>query len=484
MKHQELVPSILVFFYRLTTDPTLTTLRDNELKADINQLKNALIKSGYKTKLAVVLLSDDIRPPLSGSDAIHERLENIRKGTGLDPKAIFYVSPRETVAELEEAAGKILSSLFQLAVEYYRDLGRHARKKRGRGVAPQPTVPPTSGTSQTLSLQGWNVRYDFKAGVFAEYRQEMDAALRSFEQAYEGLLSAELLDIIPSWSPRWNEARLLADVISIRCLRCLLWVGQTTTAVRRWQSHRDRMADFIDRRGRGTSNYGWKAWEARWSTVMAQIMEKVDLQDLRPSTGALFLQPEKVVMGERLQPWELLHHTGYWYRSAARHLVERRALAYSMPEEDRMPPDASPASHAPSKSYTYDTYLCPEPHEEYPLDGEGVSHAQLIVDCLMTARSEFQSREQLRLSAELSLECAKEMIRLKAWLDIVAILRPLWEDMSYRAEGWLDITEDLGWTLRGAAERVGLGDLVVAIDWELLHRSKCRKFENSSPLIR
>jgi trafficking protein particle complex subunit 11 len=471
-KHQEQVPSILVRFYRLTSDPTLASLRDNELKTDISQLRTALSKSGYRTRLAVILLSDVTASPLSGSDGIQERLDNIRKGTGQDPKALFYIAPRETAPELEQAADTILTALFSQSIEYYRDIGRHARKKRSRGVAPQPTIPPTSGTSQTLSLQGWNVRYDFKAGVFAEFRQEMDTALRSYEQAYDGLLSAELLDIIPSWSPRWNEARLLADMLSIRSIRCLLWLGQTTGAVRRWQSHRDRIADFIDRRGRGTNNYGWKAWEARWAVVMANIMERAELQGLVPATGTLFLQPEKAVMGERLLPWELLHHTGYWYRLAARHLAARRSLAYSMTEEDRRPPDTTTSTSAVSKSYTFDSYLCPEPHEEYPLDQQGVNHSQLIIDCLMSARSQFLLRQQARLSAELSLECAKEMVRLQAWEDAVAVLRPLWEDMTFRAEGWVDIAEDLGWVLRHAAERAGVADIVVAIDWELMHRSK------------
>ncbi|KAK3349972.1 Gryzun, putative trafficking through golgi-domain-containing protein [Lasiosphaeria hispida] len=467
-KHQDIIPSVLLCFYTLVSDPGLATLCDNQIKTDVNNIRALLSQSGYKSRLAVVFLSDRGAHSIDG---VQERLETIRKGCGLDPKALFFVPPNESPDELERIGENMLATLYGVAIEYYRDLGRHARKKRGRGVAPQPTIPPTSGTSQILSLVGWNVRYDFKSAIFAEYRLEMDTALRSFEQAYEGLLSSELLELIPSWSPRWNDARFLADVIAVRCLRCLVWNAQYSAAARRWQFHRDRVADFVERRGRGTSNYGWKAWEARWATVMANLIEKADLSEFSPSSSKVYLQPEKSVMGERLQPWEFLHHTGYWYRIAAKHLSGRRAFAHAMPEADRRPPSFSPASQVASKAFTYDTYMCPDPHEEYPLDREGVDHSHMIVESLMRARTEFLKRHQVRFAAELSLECAGELAVSKDWQSIVELLRPLWKDMTFRAEGWLTIAEDLSWMLRAAAARTGKAELVIAIDWELMNRS-------------
>ncbi|ROT36632.1 hypothetical protein SODALDRAFT_315671 [Sodiomyces alkalinus F11] len=469
-KHQELVPSVYLCVYSLESDPTMATLHDKSLRTDINNIRLAAVHSGYKTRIAVLVLGDGSKMSNDPAEGMQERLDSIRRGVGLDTKSFFYIPTQDSPAELERATDSILSTLYTQSLEYYRDLGRHARKKRSRGVTPQPTVPPTTGTSQTLSLQGWNVRYDFKSAVFAEFRQEMDTALRSYDQAYDGILSQDVMDILPSWSPRWNEARLLTDVISIRAIRCALWNGQTTSAVKRWRAHRDRIADFVDRRGRGTKNYGWEAWQSRWALVMARLIEKADPSSLRPSTLTLFIPPEKIVVGEHLQPWEMLHHKGYWYRLAARHLVSRRRLAHAMPEEDRRAPGDSPASVVASRAYTYDTYLCPEPHEEYPLVGKGTDHSQLIIDCLELARSEFQSRKQLRASAEITLEWAKELARVEAWEDVVALLKPLWTDMSFRREGWLNIAEDLSWVLRAAAARIGLGDVVVSIDWELLNK--------------
>ncbi|KAI0907835.1 Gryzun, putative trafficking through golgi-domain-containing protein [Ustulina deusta] len=472
-KHQNLLPSVYLCFYSLTSDPTLATLHDSELKADINAIKNAISQSGYKSRLAVVILSDQSPSTVS---QFQERLENIRRSTGLDPKASLFVLPtRRTEAELETAVDNVLTAIFDQAIEHYRDLGRHARKKRARGVAPQPTIPPTSGTSHTLSLQGWNVRYDFKTAVFAEFRQEFDVALRSYEQAYDTLLGTDVLETIPAWNPRFNDARLLADIVAIRALKCLLLGGQSTAAVRRWQIHNDRVCDIVDRKGHGTQNYGWKAWQARWCTVMANLVEKVNFPELEASSSSFFRPPEKNLSAERLQPWELLHHSGYWYRAAARHLLDRRKFAQSIPEEDRKPLDELTQAGIPRKAYNYDTYMCPEPHEEYPLEGPGVNHARLIFDHLMLARTEFQKRRQKRASVELALDSCRELEKMGEWQQILELLAPLWRDMSFRSEGWWDITEAVSWTLRNAAFETGQKEFIVAIDWELMNRGFFRR---------
>ncbi|APA14900.1 hypothetical protein sscle_13g096700 [Sclerotinia sclerotiorum 1980 UF-70] len=472
-KHQDLVPSAYLSFYNFTSDPNLATLHDNQLKTDINNIKNILNKSAYKTRLIVALLSET--PGVPSSD-VEERLSNIRKATGLDSKtSLFFLPPQSSPVEIEAFVETIYFTIYPLCIEYYRDLSKHSRRKRNRGVVPPPTAPPTSGTSQTLTGQGWNVRYDFKLGVFAEFRQEMDVAVRSFESGYEALLGEEVLETIATWSPRFNEGRLIADVFAIRVLRCLLWNGHTSTAVRRWQLHRDRVRDFVDRRGKGSSTYGWQAWEARWATIMAEMIEKVGFVDFTQSKSTIYLPLDKLTL-TGTQPWENLHHPGFWYREASKHLMARRALALAIPEEDRSPPGSSPASQIASRVYTYDTYLCPQPHEENPLPGrKGVDHANLIIDVLNKAIAEFQTRGQHRLVQELLFQCGKEHMRLEAWDDALRILRALWQKMTYRNEGWWVVVEEIAWTLRKAAAKVGDGGTVVAVDWELLHTCFSRR---------
>lgn len=467
----------MINIYPLTSDRNLTSLRDNQLKIEINEIKSAWVSTGYKTRFAVVLVAE---AGLSSVE-IDERLANIRRATNLDQRSLFIVPPDLSPIELKDFVRSFFSTLLPSVGEYYRDLSKHARRKRNRGTIPPPTTPPTSGTSQTLSMQGWNVRYEFKLGIFAEFRHEMDAAHRNYEAAYEILFGQEVFESIAGWDPRFNQARLLGDILAIRLIRCLLWNGQTTGAVRSWMTHRTRTEDIINRRGKGVKNYGWEAWEARWSSVMAQLISRAQLPAFSPENRSspqyadpVFCLPEKsLAINERFQPWELLHHEGYWLERSARHSIRRRILVEDIPEEDRIPPGQLPASKIANTAYLYDTYLAPEPHIEAPLPGQlGFDHSSLIIETFKAALEHFIVRKQTRQIETLSLDIAKEYIRLGAWSEAYEILIPLWPRLTWRFSGWWILMEEFAWCLRECALRLAKYETLVSIDWELLNRGK------------
>ena len=482
-KHQNIVPSAFISFSTLTADPNLSSLHDNQLKSEINRTKQFFAGFSTRTRYVVVLLSE---ASVLEDPEIDDRLSNIRRATGLDPKtSLFFLPSNSSLVELRAFTHTILSTLQPLCIEYYRDLSKHARRKRNRGAIPNPTVPPFRGTSQTLSSQGWSVRYDFKLGVFAEFRQEMEAAVRHYEGAYDLLLSQDVFESIAGWSPRWNEARLLADILCIRTLRCLLWNNQTTSAVRRWQLHRARIRDLVDRRGKGSKNYGWEAWEARWANVMAELLQETSVSAFKISEAAedsggtdyaIYVNPEKAVpVGERLFPWQYLHHPGYWFKLMTEHLYARQKFAEAIPEEDRTSLGQSPASQVANKSYLYDTYLCPEPHMEAPLLGhKGVNHYQLITDGLKMAIHEFSIRNQKRSVEHLKLGLAKAQMRNRQWADATHNLRLLWQNMSWRREGWWHMVQDVCWALRTCAQHTGDGGSIVSVEWELHNKRMYR----------
>jgi hypothetical protein len=416
-KHQVLLPATLIVFFNMTLDEGKSTLYDNKLKSEINGMRSAINSSGYKTRIAVVLVTEDEDDSIE--NILQDRLANIRRATSLDPKSLYCVSRSATAAELRAFVGSILATLHPICIEYYRDLSKHARRKRNRGSIPPPTVRPISGTSQTLSTQGWNVRYETKMGYFAEFRQEMDAACRNYEAAYEALFDGEVLEGIAGWSPRFEGARMLADVLAIRILRCLLWSNQTTSAVVSWTNHRARTRDLVDRKGKGASNYGWEAWESRWSKVMSQLIARVDLPVFHVADSSrlgqtferspnLWALPEKSYANEaRLSPWARLHHEGYWSMKSAEHARRRRRLAHEIPVEDRNPPGVSPASAIASRAHFYDTYLCPEPHVEYGTDSTNrVEHSSIISTTLLGAAQQFSTRQQYRAAEHLHVQVA------------------------------------------------------------------------------
>lgn len=263
-KHQDIIPSVFIPCFELYTDTTDSNAqkhKDYELIKGINDLKRHfgstsanIIGLGShnetsmrRSRFAVIILAE--KSILHFPD-LEERLGVIRRSTNLDANTtLFFLPSPSTSIEVQAFVRNVQLRLFGTALEYYRDLFKHSRRKK-KSPIPLPTVAPTAA-STTLSDAGWGIRYEIKLGVFAEFRQEMDIAMRSYEIAYEALLE-DIFSTTNSWSGRWAEARLLADMLSIRVLRCLLWIESWTTAVRRWEYHIIKMRDLVDAKGKGT----------------------------------------------------------------------------------------------------------------------------------------------------------------------------------------------------------------------------------------
>lgn len=471
-KHQHLVPSTLISFFGINAD---AAHQDVNLQSDINNIKAALTRSGFKTRFAVVLLSD--RSILQAPE-LEERLASIRRATGLDPKTgIFFLPPTSSQPEIAAFVHGVLTTLQPACIEYYRDLTKHARRKKARGYVPPPTAAPARSGSQALSQHGWNARYEYKQGVFAEFRQEMDAAERHYSLAIEELFSSEgVFETTPSWSPRWDEARLLCDTLALRVIRCQLWHVQTTGAVQSWVNYRDRMKDLIDRRGKGSLTYGWEAWEARWLKMMAQLIQRADLPIFRVLSEAkaddmveqteqqIYCLPEKAFpAADPLPPFDFLHHPGYWRRLSVKHTRARQKKAQAIPEEDRLPPGQSPARQVANRGRNYDVYLAPEPHEEGSYD-----HVSELIEASRNAEREYEIRRQQRTQTWMVLDRARDLVNASRHREAIDTLHSLWENITWRTEGWYDMGVDLLLLLRECALSAKDYNIALATAWELM----------------
>lgn len=442
LKHQHQVPCLFIAFFNFNVGEG--GFQDEQLKNDINAARNALVRSGFKTRFAAILISDT---SILEAPEMEERLASLRRATSLDAKGLYFQPPITSQAEI----ATFMTTLQPSCVEYYRDLTKHSRRKKTRGGPAPQLLSPAGGASQSISTSGWNVRYDVKMGVFAEFRREMDVAERHFSAAIEELFSSEggVLETTANWSPRWNEARCLSDSIALRLIRCQLWTGQTTGAAQSWLNYRVRMQDLIDRRGKGSLTYGWSAWEARWASMMSQVIQLAELPTLQRTTQGMdaslditahqvYALPEKAITpADRLPPFNLLHHSGYWLRLFATGIRNRWTRALTIPEEDRVPPGQSPASTVANRFVTYDTYLVPEPHEEMPMSGKGsFDHvAELSMVCVR-AVEEFEARHQIRMSEQIRLDLAEDYVRVGRYADGLSVLSTLWEDSTWREDSW------------------------------------------------
>ena len=458
-------------FFALAADPNQSSLQDNILKSEIHNIRNVISSTNYKTKLVVVFLSDG----KITSSILEERISGIRKSCVMDSKSLHHLPAASSRAEIAEFVQDLLSTLHPTCVEYYRDLSKHARRKRNRGYTPPPTIAPTAGTSQVLPMQGWNSRYEFKLGVFAEFRQEMDAACRNYESAYESLFSPELFESIASWSPRFNESRMLADVIAIRIIRCQLWTEQPTGAVRSWRNHRDRMRDIVNRKGKGTENCDWEAWETIWSKTMADMVARADLSSFSVSEShnqlisPVFASPEKALpTGERVAPWELLHHAGYWLANALKHIRKQRDLAFQLSEEARQTSSQSSTTKTASKVQHSDSYLLAGQSQGNTLIVQrAYNYRDDLSGTLESAMDSFMARGQLRTIERLQLEEAIDHLNEEAWSQAENILGKLWKNTNWRSSGWWVFLEKIGWALYQCAVHLEDQELVLRLIWEL-----------------
>ncbi|KAF2862765.1 hypothetical protein K470DRAFT_212106 [Piedraia hortae CBS 480.64] len=444
-KHQQQVPALILAFFQVDSSP------NDQIQTDIMSLKSAIARSGYKTRFAAVLLSDT---GILHAPEIEDQLSDIRRNTGLDHKTgFFFMPPMSSHNERATFIESMLSTLQPLVLDYYRDLSKHAKRKKTQGVSPD-----------------WNIRYEIKRAVFAEFRQEMDVAGRHYSTAVNDMFGSEaVFETTASWSPRWSEARLLCDCMALRAIRCFLWARLTTVAAVYHEQYQIRMRDLIDRRGKGSQQYGWYAWESRWDQIMAQLIQRAALSTLQSVTDGsdrLQVYAPSETPSDRQQPFHLLHHAGYWLRLAFLTAQTRLEKALAIPEEDQIPPAQSSASVVAQRARTYDTYLVPEPHEEFP--GNGYDHASHFEKLAVGACNEFAARNQVRFVEQGRLALAAQLALLGQYAHAMEVLHPVWDTCSWRNDGWNKLFARLLTILMQCAIKTGKSDTAFLAAWEYL----------------
>lgn len=83
-----------------------------------------------------------------------------------------------------------------------------------------------------------------------------------------------------------------------------------------------------------------------------------------------------------------------------------------------------------------------------------------------------QADKAYRTAQNLELQLANHYIKLEAWDEALKVLRPLWHNMAWRREGWWDLVEAVARLLLKVAVHIGDGGTVVAVQWELMNRSR------------
>ncbi|KAI9362023.1 Gryzun, putative trafficking through golgi-domain-containing protein [Zopfochytrium polystomum] len=287
-RHREQVPSAVVSFYSLwdkSADETIVERRDpligsdgvtaterekdQQLCQEINERRRNVQDRGIKFAVVLLLKGNSME-----TQHLDERVAFIRRTCSLDTKNSLFVLPLITGAanEVTDFINGLQKHLYENAVAYYREHGKRIKKKKSKlpvmplrpttvsnlplSLTAQHSTAPSSSTSPTakpLHPIGWSVRYEYKMGVFAEFRQDLDNAERHYEGAYQSLVDmfhssiGNLFapggggggngEVLQPFSSRWNEARTLADCISLKICKLSLYTDAPVAALQQLYKH-------------------------------------------------------------------------------------------------------------------------------------------------------------------------------------------------------------------------------------------------------
>ncbi|BGP36865.1 hypothetical protein JCM10449v2_000767 [Rhodotorula kratochvilovae] len=423
-KHRELVPSVFVLVLRLhesapgsTRDPVEREdeerAADADLVREIVDRRRSTLERGIK--LAVVLLCSR---ELLDDPALDIRLSLIRRQSGLDSRASLFVISPVPQSEVANFVQSLRAELFPAALDYYREHGRRVRRKRAR-QAPRGA----------LSERGWNVRYDYKLGLFAEMRGEIEVSLKHYEDCYDALVDMFAQpDLLVARTKRWAEAKVLADCLSVKVSKMYLYLNEPSRALAQLNRHVSRFRELSNGWQIGEDTFEFWSWLSKQYRLFGDLVAIAlragfRLPSLRPPPTPR-LPPAgsgTQVPSPGLVPLNVLQHAGHYYHLAAVCAVTRRDRFREV-----MRAVEGGAGEGPSPALAHE---------------RKVDHAELIVELFTKAYEFFKAHKAKNMTfcianeiASAHFEAGKFDMALKFY-DRIA--------KSYRRDRWRDVLDSI-----------------------------------------
>ncbi|ORX39862.1 Foie gras liver health family 1-domain-containing protein [Kockovaella imperatae] len=446
-KHAELVPSVFVLFLRLyeapdPSDPNARTTEqemDNVLVGEIGDRRRRLGERGIK--LTVVLMASTEALDSPNLDA---RLSYLRRASALSSKASLFVLTPVPADQLPDFVQSLQDALYDSAMEYYSNHMKRVRRKKARLPANQYGALLGADRGRALGSQGWGVRYDWKAGWFAEVKGETEVARRHYEDCWNELARMfASTQTLPPRTKRWAEAKVLADCVAVKICKLILYEGGGPKVLGPFFVHLKRFGDLSRGWGIGEDTFEFWSWIARQYRIFAELLEFAVQNGQQVSTfppiSPDMAMPELVPGKSGVNPLQILQPPAFYFYMAASCTLQRheRFLVAKAAEEDAMQSEAGAASGYVSAAPGYS-------------NEKKVDHAGLTVELLTKAYTLVlaQTPPQIRIAAYLAFRIAETHVRAgqydsamkyfdelslqDQWEPIVKQTRALWYESAQR----------------------------------------------------
>ncbi|CAG8562050.1 3931_t:CDS:10 [Ambispora leptoticha] len=491
----------------LDTSDNIEKERDRQLAAEISERRKTTQDRGIKFAAVVILKQQHIDDP-----AIEERINFIRKSSGLEQKNSFFVLSSTTQNELQNFAINLQKSLYEVALGYYREIGKRIKKKRSKlpspvsapyvqlpsdqlpNMAPQrsklpspvsasyvqlPSEQPPNMTPQPLGIQGWMVRYDYKMATFAEFRQEIETAIKYYESAYNLLLDmfAPTSSITPGApgfpirTKRWTEAKVLVDCINLKICKLNLYLDVPSAATNQLNRHISTFQRLSNTWGIGENTFEYWAWLAKQYKIFG------DLLDIATRSGFKINYP--IVYSNNSNPADyrygygggsinlkmVLQHAGFYYRFAAACTSERKKRFQSINKLIRESKDTSKLPPAQM------------------LEAEGnIDHAVITIELLTKSYEQFKRYKSGRMTLYLASEIASTYFESGKYEMALKFFERIAK--TYRKENWHSILESILRLSLKCARELGDWENVIKYLIELLSDLTCNfQFRQTSTFV-
>lgn len=273
-KYLYLLPSTFVSIHLLKNAQT----REEQVEADdqlvrkINALKGQL--GSRNIRIIVIIVSEQLP---TEDLTINDRIYSLRKNTGLPARTGLFFLPPSTESQLEALVETVCQLSFNYSFDFYSNLTAQIRRKL-TGRPKTLSMSPEDAANMTispLSHAGWEVRYNFKLGVFAELRQEIDLSTQVFMTTYE--MALELFETLrpmkETSDSRWCEFRTLLDTLAFRIVKHHFYKGLPHLAYKKFLYHVGSVSRILDVCGFAHDDFSYKNWRATQYAMLAKLAD-------------------------------------------------------------------------------------------------------------------------------------------------------------------------------------------------------------------